>query len=164
LRAYGQRGDDVTLSIRYELVGTGWSQCTVCIAEEEAVLTASYLSDALGSLAGATLNLLRGSQLERARFEEEPGEYRWVLKQFCPGELSVRILEFEDYWEGNVEESGVVLLRGTCSVSDFARAVLEALDGVLAEHGEHGYKKKWAEHAFPRELREQIRAALVDAV
>jgi hypothetical protein len=139
----------VTVAITYKLVGTGWAECTVHLNDSHASLTASYLSDALGNLAAAALNLIRGSELERVSFDEEPGEYRWVLKQYRPGELSLRVLEFPELWSEAPDDSGSVLLRGACSTQDFARAVAGGLEAVLAEYGERGYKAKWVEHPFP---------------
>ena len=148
------------ISIRYTLVGTGWSECLVELDGSQARLTASYLSDALGNLAAATLALLRGSEIQRVAFDEEPGEYRWVLRQFVPGRMSLRIVEFSELWSDAADDEGTVLLRGSCETSAFATAVLEALDSVLEEHGERGYARTWAEHPFPSATQQFIRSEL----
>ena len=44
--------------------------------------------------------------------------------------------------------------------SEFAGAVLCALDRVLAVHGLDGYKDRWVEHEFPEVLRAGLRSRL----
>jgi hypothetical protein len=47
----------VTLSISFKLTGAGWAECEIFIDGEVYVITASYLEDALGNLADATLRI-----------------------------------------------------------------------------------------------------------
>lgn len=152
----------MALKIVYKLDGPGWARCTVLADDAHAKLTASYLSDALGDLAKATVRLLNGSPLEHVSFEEEPGEYRWVLKQFATGRMVVRVLGFPDANE-SPDDSGSVLLQFTCATEEFAEAVRGALDAVLEEHGEHEYKRLWIEYPFPsealRELESRVKSA-----
>jgi hypothetical protein len=69
----------MSVAITYELTGHGWSECMIRVDERTVTVTASYLSDALGSLSDAVLAVLLGSRTAKASFDEEPGEYRWVL-------------------------------------------------------------------------------------
>lgn len=67
---------DAAIEFHYELTGTGWAECNISIGGSRCELTASYLSDALGDFASAIEDLLRWDTDARARFVEEPGEYR----------------------------------------------------------------------------------------
>ncbi|MCV2423489.1 hypothetical protein [Paucibacter sp. DJ2R-2] len=137
------------LSITYELVGSGWSKCTIEDGEESCSVSASYLSDALGNLVVAAFSALSGFASISFGFDEEPGEYRWVIEQTEPNQIQIQILEFEDLWGCKPNADGKVLLSTTCRPLVFAAAVQRAAAAVLAEHGEEGYLGKWMEHPFP---------------
>jgi len=147
------------LLIDYRLVGTGWSECRVASDASEVSVSASYLGDALGGLASATLKLLNGSARACCSFDEEPGEYRWVFEA-ASGMLSVRILEFQRLWSNAPDSEGTEIFRWSGAVLEFSAAVFVALSRVLSEEGVVGYKAKWAEHDFPLVAFRQIKEAL----
>jgi hypothetical protein len=151
--------DQVALSLEYRLTGCGWSECRLVSSRAEVTITASYLTDALGNLAAAALELLNGASSARCSFDEEPGEYRWVLDA-AEGSLLVRVLEFQELWSDAPDTEGTVVFRCSCTVLTFGTAVYEALSRVLAKEGMAGYKSKWVEHAFPLDAFRQIEAVL----
>jgi hypothetical protein len=102
---------------------------------------------------------LHGSELQRFSFDEEPGEYRWVLRRVWPDRLRVEILEFSELWSNAPDDEGTVLLRGDCTTKEFALAVVSALDSVLAEHGEAGYKERWG-CPFPSQTLRDLKASI----
>jgi len=63
-------------SFSYQLETAGWSTATVSDGERSVVLTASYLSDALGDLTRAVIALLRGAEQATLTWHEEPGRAR----------------------------------------------------------------------------------------
>jgi hypothetical protein len=67
----------MNLSISFKLIGPGWADCNVSIGNQFIASTASYLEDALGNLADATLRIAQGENSAYAIFAEEPSEYRW---------------------------------------------------------------------------------------
>ena len=138
----------MTISIDYQLVGTGWSRCSVILDGERAEITGSYLSDCLRGLADCALQLLGGATSALTTFDEEPGEYRWVMEELG-GRLHIRILEFEELWGKRPDSDGEVVLAGCCDRIDFVSAVRDMLQRVLDEHGAAGYKDRWVEHEFP---------------
>lgn len=151
----------MAVQLRYELVGTGWARCTVAIGGARVDVTASYLSDALDSLCAATAGVLRGEADATATFAEEPGEYRWRLHRVGAELLRVRILEFDELWGGRPHADGRPVFDAECRLRTFAGALVAELQRILAEHGEAGYKAKWAEHDFPRRRLEQLQQLLV---
>jgi hypothetical protein len=138
----------------YRLAGTGWSEGRLVIGDRFADATASYLSDALGDLLRAALELARGAENARASWDEEPGEYRWIFNR--TGErVRVRVLAFPE-WRAIMDapdEDGEMLLDASCAVGELIAAIAAGARKVLHEWGEDGYEAKWVDHPFPsREL------------
>jgi hypothetical protein len=138
----------VAVSIDYQLVGTGWATCSIDLNGKAVKITGSYLSDCLGGLAAAAVQLLRGAASARCSFDEEPGEYRWIIDR-TDGQVRLRILEFQELWGNRPDHEGKVLLDGQCDLATFVGAVRDALQRVVDEHGVDGYKHRWVEHEFP---------------
>lgn len=139
----------MSLSIEYRLLKSGWAECTVRVGGKSQELTASYLSDALGNLVLAALAMLTGMHSVATSFDEEPGEYRWVLERVNGGDISLRVLEFGELWGNRPNSEGKLLIQTTCHPLVFGEAVHQAATSVLATHGEAGYKERWQEHEFP---------------
>ncbi len=136
-------------TVAYRITGLGWSECVVSHGKQTCTVTASYLSDALGHLllaASAAASLFGRVTFS---FEEEPGEYRWVITSPRMKEIEVAILEFNESWSCKPDEVGTSIFKTTCAPDAFARAVFSAAQQVLNEHGESGYAEKWGEHPFP---------------
>lgn len=149
------------VTLAYHLTGTGWARCELRIGEAAATVTASYLRDALGDLARNTLRTAEGEAHTRFSFDEEPGEFRWLLDR-AGDELRVRILEFPSTWSQAPDESGTLRLDAHCPVDAFVRAVVDALERVLAEWGADGYRAQWLEHAFPLQALTQLRERIAE--
>jgi hypothetical protein len=138
----------VSIAIKYDLVGTGWSACRVVLGDEQIEVTASYLSDALGNLSAGAVLLLEGADEVRFSFDEEPGEYRWIIRQ-ANDEAHLRILGFDRLWGNQPDEEGQLLLDTRLTPRDFARAVRDALVAVRDRFGPAGYRERWVDHDFP---------------
>jgi hypothetical protein len=137
------------LSITYQITGLGWAECTLKTGAGSCTVTACYLSDALGSLVTAAKALLSSFTAVTFSFDEEPGEYRWVIRSPRLNELQIKILSFSELWSGEPDEEGKEVFHFVCTPETFAEAVHAAASAVLAEHGEAGYLEKWHEHPFP---------------
>lgn len=148
------------IAINYRLTGTGWSECVISYGDKAWVTTASYLSDALGNLVRAAVALLSGFSAVTFSFEEEPGEYRWVIRSPRLNEIDLAVLEFPDLYGGRPDHEGKEMLRLRCAPEDFAQAVYEAGSRVLVEEGEAGYSEKWSEHEFPIHQLAELRRLL----
>jgi hypothetical protein len=96
----------------------------------------------------ATAALSRFSRISFS-FDEEPGEYRWVLSASRLNEFDLQILSLPELWGDKPDSEGQLLFRTVCVPETFASAVHAAAAGVLAEYGEKGYHEKWSEHGFP---------------
>lgn len=151
--------DQPAVEFDYRLVGTGWSEARFAIDEAWVTLTASYLEDALGGLLGAMLKIALGDEKARCSWEEEPGEYRWILTR--DGErLRVQILAFPDLYDNSPDEQGRPVLDAETYVRPVIAAVVRGAERVLAEHGASGYREKWVDHDFPSEELQQLKRHL----
>ncbi len=138
------------VELQFTLTGVGWVAGHVQVGDVNAEFSASYLSNALGGLVGATVKLLQGAASERVSFDEEPGEYRWVLAR-DQQQLHLQLLWFDELWGGLPDDKGVVRMTALVELSAWASAVKRCCDRLLAEHGLDGYHDKWVEAPFPLE-------------
>jgi hypothetical protein len=134
--------------INYKLTGTGWSETTITDGTNEASLSASYLSDALGNLANAVIKILKGEKEARASFDEEPGEYRWVFTN-DNNVVDIKIFSFKDLWTNKNDSEGDLVFSSKITTKELGNAILECLKNILKEYSPEEYKKKWIDHEFP---------------
>ena len=137
------------LSLDYRLTGTGWAACSLSDGKSSCEITASYLSDALYRLVLAGIAALSGFNQISFSFDEEPGEYRWVISSPRLNEFEIEILSFPALWGDQPDSEGRSLFKTRCVPETFAKAVQSALHTVLETHGESGYLELWSEHPFP---------------
>jgi hypothetical protein len=63
----------------YRLTGTGRAEARIADEHGHAVVTASYLSDALRSLLDGSVLVVEGNPRTSFSWDEEPREYRWLV-------------------------------------------------------------------------------------
>lgn len=139
----------MSLTIEYQLVGTGWAKCTITSGEVNCEVTASYLSDALGNLVLGAVSMLSGITSVSFGFDEEPGEYRWNVHLSGPTEITLSIFSFFGPLGNQPSTEGESIFCVTCPLLEFGKAVQAAAMSVLAVHGLAGYREEWAMHPFP---------------
>jgi hypothetical protein len=149
------------MEFEYRLTGKGWAEARIADDASHAVLTASYLSDALGGLLEAIGLLLEGASEARCSWEEEPGEYRWIFVRTGDNDVRLDILVFDDMYSRPAKSPGVVELRPqpdergelrfstTQPLDVLARAIADGAAATLGEYGEAGYLAEWVEAPFP---------------
>jgi hypothetical protein len=137
------------LTINFEVSGTGWAKCTLHSAESVSTITASYLSDALRRLVLAATAVVSGFSQVTFCFDEEPGEYRWIISSPRINEVTVDIRKFGELWGERPDADGEHIFQTKCLPVTFASAVSKAANTVLASMGESEYAEKWSEHPFP---------------
>ena len=139
----------MSLAINYRLTGTGWAECSLSDGQSSCDITASYLSDPLRSLLLAATAVISGFTRLSFHFDEEPGEYRWIISSPRLNEIELEILAFDELWGDRPDSEGRSLFKTRCLPESFAETVHDTAQRVLQEHGEAGYLEKWAEHPFP---------------
>ena len=73
--------------------------------------------------------------------------------------MRVRILEFVRLWGNQPDEEGKTVLETRLPVADFGRKVIQMAEDLRSRVSEDEYEKQWAEHPFPREVLQRLRAA-----
>jgi hypothetical protein len=136
--------------VRFEfrLVGSGWAEATTSDGHTEVVITASYLTDALGDLLHAVWRVVEGDAEARCSWEDEPGEARWILIREEQSAW-LRILQFSDAYPSPPDESGVVVFETRSDLKTLARGIALGASRSLDEYGEAGYRRRWVNAPFP---------------
>jgi hypothetical protein len=142
----------------YRVVGRGWAEAGVGDPDSNASLSASYIQDALGDLLYAVWRLLEGEAEARCSWQEEPGEYRWIMRRDADL-LSLRVLEFADSYPPAEDHAGSVVFETRQEVLTFARAIALGASRTLQQLGEAGYQELWGA-PFPTRTLELIKTHL----
>lgn len=152
----------MALAFSYDLVAIGWAQCEFEVVDKHIKITASYLSDVLGSLSSAVVCLVKGQPEARASFTEEPGEYRWLFTRVDQHSVRVQVMDFAEWLGYKPDEQGRIILEATCDIGLLARTVLAELRRINAKYPGKAYREMWVEHDFPssqmNELAELLRS------
>lgn len=132
------------MAFTFSVTSRGPGTITAELADDVACgqITASFLSDALGDLARVVIGMLRGAPHARCAWQEEPGEYRWVLER--AGEhIRLRILWFPQTFSKQLDEAGRLVFATTCTLAGFAGQLKSQLERPLDEHGIEGYQEPY---------------------
>ncbi|WP_051529986.1 hypothetical protein [Anoxybacteroides tepidamans] len=141
------------MKFEYQLTGAGWARGYIEIDDQKRSLTAGYLTDALGDLLEALLNLnplyTQAVYLKHGRYfmwEAEPDGVQWHLRRVDKEKISIKITYYEDtsLYTGEREE-----LDAECSYDEFLKEVMREAESIFKEYGIVGYKENWIEHEFP---------------
>lgn len=128
--------------------------------EHSAQFWPSPLSDPLRDLVRATVSLLRGAEQARVSWQDEPGEWRWLLSREAD-RLSIRILRFRQTFSREPDERGMPVFETACRLADFAGQVKSQLQELLDHSDPADYLQRWR-RPFPLAdydaLRELVRS------
>ena len=148
------------MQLLYQLGGDGWACARFSDGAHCREMGVSYLSDGLGDMARAALQLLRGNREVSFSFQDEPGEHRWTLSRGEADSLRVRIFwsqhNFNERFPGRANE----VFACHCAVLDFVGQVAHVLQTLLIQEGIDGYKFRWKNHEFPLATFNEIRRLL----
>jgi hypothetical protein len=148
------------LLISYELEGAGWAKCSLQSDVGAVQITSSYLSDSLRDLVLSALSVLGGFRGVDFSFDEEPGQYRWVIESTGETTIDLQLFEFPDLGSNEPNDKGSRLFLVHTNRTIYAQAVLTAASAVLAKHGLAGYLESWHKHPFPARELELLQEAL----
>lgn len=144
------------MELVYDLKEDGWASVRIADAAQHLDFTCSYISDPLGSMATAAAMLLAGSREESFSFQDEPGEYRFVLTRGEADLLSIRVLWFDQSFSGRRNRFGKQIFHCEWAVLDFVGQVFVRLHTIFTVHGLEGYKRIWRNGDFPVRAYEAI--------
>jgi hypothetical protein len=154
----------------YRLTGSGWSEAYVGQAGQWLRPTASHLTDALRALVSAVVAMLEGRDRVACIWEEEPGEFLWLLERERDL-VDLTIVWRPDWWAGPSDAdqwfvppddtAGDPRLRVRSSPAAIGNAVLAALDRLLNDVGRFEYEQSWGK-PFPEAEHQQLRRLVGD--
>lgn len=138
------------MKLSYNVTGTGWADALISHENRQLEIPKiSYISDAPKDLFDAANKLATGAERACFLWHHEPGEHRWIIVQ-TKSELNIRILWFKDAWEALPDDLGTEVFQCKCPLTNFLDEVAACGEGLLAEHGEEGYRDMWCSE-FPEE-------------
>ena len=143
----------------YQLTGQGWSAAWIADDTGSARLSASYLSDALRHLLEAVALSVEGVPESRCSWDEEPGEYRWILRR-SGEQVVVTILWFDDLWSGLADQRGRPVFETTQDAQALGTAVEGGARRLLDELGPQEYERQRFEHPFPLDALDRLHTAI----
>jgi hypothetical protein len=145
------------MEFEFRLTGAGWAEGQLRSGDARVLLTASYLSDALGDLIAAVLRVF-DDRSARCFWSEEPGEFWWLFDR--EGDrVRTRILWFDEDVD-EPDETGVLRFDATVPLRELASAVHAGVDAVLRRYGREGYEEQWARAPFPGDALDALQARL----
>ncbi|MCM3597222.1 hypothetical protein M4D55_15715 [Metabacillus idriensis] len=137
----------------YKLNGAGWAECHLEINSRKYSFTAGYLTNALGDLLQALLNInpfytedvyvKSGSELF---WDAEPSRTDWYFRYLGDRKMQLKVTFYED---DNDDENPKIELNNECYYDNFLGEVIGEAEKILREYGIVGYKNMWIEHDFP---------------
>lgn len=123
---------------------------------QSAVLTASYLTDALGDLLGAVSRLLDGAGRAGCAWASEPGGVTWAfVREADTVHLQIINVDGDD----DPDESALVF-ETRVALQDLARAIAAGAQDVLNRYGVQNYLTRWVEHPFPARTLKRVQHQL----
>jgi hypothetical protein len=142
----------------FTLTGHGWADARISDGETSADLTASYVADALRDLLYAVWRSGEGDPEVRCSWQEEPGEYRWILHR--DGRLVKLTILWVDRQVPHRPDSAGRLVFDTSQPWDtLASAIVKGATRTLAVHGDEGYGDSW-QLPFPRDIYQLLKNQL----
>ena len=142
------------INLTINIVDHGWLEAVVNSDEHNACVTASYLTDAPANLLVAVAILVEGQREARCIWQEEPGEYRWVLRREG-NTIRIQILWFESTYSNQDDMQGQVIFAGQDELIPFGESLIAAISKYSIEN----YKKIWG-YDFPLQEIDRLTVAV----
>lgn len=146
------------LDISFELIGRGWVEATLSNGEKDVTINASYLSDAPNDLIIAVAVLLEGVKETTCSWQEEPGEYRWLLKREDDS-VSIQVLLLKQSFSRQNNLSGQKIIVGQEDLDKFTQQIINEFDTIATKYTFNGYKNYWG-YEFPINALNRLKVAL----
>lgn len=132
-----------------DFAGKGSLNATAASDEISTAMAVSYISDAVCDLVEAAVQLIGPyySGPIICSWQDEPGEYRWILARddFM---VDVEIRRFDETHSKHEDKDGERVFKARCSVTRFVAVVDLAVRRLVYRHGAKGYGSAWA-HPYP---------------
>lgn len=133
----------------------GWLDMSLQNEEQETVITASYLSDAVSDFVMAAVLMCEGSSERTVVWVNEPGETKWVFTRKDQEVLMKVVYSLYNDRTMIIEEE--VLYQGSVSLIRLAREVLRAMNRLKMEYPGSKYQEVWhKDYLFPEKTIQRL--------
>ena len=146
------------IRIEIALIGHGYMEATLTHDEDVISAEASYLSDAPSDLIHTVRSLLEGRNEAMCRWQDEPGEFRWLFHRE-DDRLFIALLWFEENFSKKRDEDGEVLFADEDDLHCFAGRVLSAFHALSMNCSPADYEAQWG-YPFPQRALRRLQEAL----
>lgn len=126
----------------------GWADPVVESDGARLQMMASYLSDALGDLVGALLQLANGRSSAECYWAKDPGSWHWVFLRPNETDVEVRI-GLSGYDSSAPWLPDEPKLHTRVTLVELVRAVVDGAQRCVDTFGAEGFARQWIEHPFP---------------
>ena len=141
--------------LKFEIFGRGWIKVKISSDNNEYDVTGSYLSDCVFDTITASTALLLGANEIIFKWQEEPGEHRWLLLKEND-ELIIKILFFNNEFNNKENESGKLVFETRVSLIEYFRSLIRGIDRLIYNIGTDEYYKLW-NYEFPIDKLDKLR-------
>ena len=139
--------------IDIKATGTGWVRCTVRPARRNYVFSASYDSDALGSLVIAALSIMSDINSISFKFYGNYSDWIWMIERNAADHIEIEILEATPNLSGPLGEYDLKpVVKFSRTPIAFAQSIHITASEMLKKHGPTNYKELSVYHDFPKEF------------
>ena len=146
------------MKFRYRLQGAGWAYAELSDRGRRVTVQASYLSDALGDLLSALVELTEGGRTATCLWAEEPAVVRWTFTARYDGILcSMR--RFPDEKAAATpppHRYGTVIFTTTRPLPHLVAAVTDEVAGLRDRYCDDEYERRWQAASFPSRRLDQL--------
>lgn len=129
----------------------GWADPVIEDGDARLEMTASYMTDALGDLLNALIQLVNGRGEAECNWTQEPAGWQWnfVRPNDVEVELEIRFSDdsFQNGWDPESEEA--VRFRSRAALSELVGSIADGARRSLDEFGVDGFAAQWNMHPFP---------------
>ena len=131
-----------------KLTGRGWVEAIIYGDQKNIIIEASYLSDAIKDMIDCVVLLLLGQQTTSCRWEDEPGEFRWIFQR-TGSDVNISVLRFKEEFSDEENEAGNNIFYVDFDLLFFCRKLRSTMEDLYIEYGEEGYYKEWG-YEYPK--------------
>lgn len=149
------------INISCKLTGRGWIEAMLLTEVKEVIIRASYLSDAPNDLIIAIALWLEGANEALCKWQEEPGECRWLLKR-DNDLINIQVLQLGQSFSRKDNKSGMLVISDKEDLQKFARQILHEFNTIALEYNIESYKNYWG-HEFPINALNRLKKAIKNA-
>lgn len=139
---------------------SGWLDMSLQKEDQETVINASFLSDAVSDFVMAVVLMCEGSSERTLIWMNEPGETKWIFNR-TEQEVFVKVI-YSLYNERTMVKDDEVLFQANVSLIRLGREVLRAMNRLKLEYPGSNYQSVWhQDYLFPENTIQRLSESIM---